>query len=178
MTTRIEAIPGDIITIGTDAIVNAANSRLQMGGGVCGAIFRAAGHRRLQGACDAIGSCRTGRAVATPAFDLESCGVRHIIHAVGPIWNSSEAARCDELLVSAYRSALSLAEELGARTIAIPAISTGIYGFPTPRAAALVAGLLTTESFDLDRIVLMTLEQDKAALYADALADARGNGRG
>lgn len=178
MSRKIQAVAGNIVTIGTEAIVNAANSDLRAGGGVCGAIFTAAGHHRLQAACDAIGGCPTGSAIATPAFDLEASGVRHIIHAVGPVWRGSDAGRCDELLVSAYRSSLRLAEDLGARSIAIPAISTGIFGFPTVRAAALVAELLTTEVFDLDTILLMALEADKAALYAGALADAQAGGQG
>lgn len=173
MKTIIRCLAGDITRVGTVAIVNAANTHLAAGGGVCGAIFAAAGHRRLQRACDLHGECPTGSAVATPAFDLEESGTRHIIHAVGPVFNSAHAAACDEQLVSAYRSALRVAESVGARSIAIPALSTGIFGFPAERAAKLVAHLLTTESFDIDEIVLMALESSKVARYADALAAAR-----
>ncbi|CAB4659468.1 unannotated protein [freshwater metagenome] len=170
MKTNIKCIAGDIVPIGTEIIVNAANSGLQSGGGVCGAIFNGAGKQQLQKACDAIGHCPTGKAVITPAFNLEKYGTRYIIHAVGPQFSASRAEECDTLLVDAYRSTLRLAESVGARSIAIPAISTGIYHFPVERAAALVAELLTSETFDLDEIVLMALESDKIAHYADALA--------
>jgi len=170
MKTKITCIAGDIVSIGTEIIVNAANSALQAGGGVCGAIFKGAGKQQLQKACDAIGQCPTGKAVITPAFNLEKYGTRYIIHAVGPQFNAARAEECDSLLVDAYRSALRLAESVGARSIAIPAISTGIYRFPVERAAALVAELLTSETFNLDEIVLMARESDKIAHYADALA--------
>lgn len=169
--TAIRAINADITTIGTEAIVNAANTHLAAGSGVCGAIFKAAGHRRLQAACSEIGHCPTGSAVATAAFDLDQHGTRHIIHAVGPVWKPSDAARCDELLTSAYRSTLELAESLKVRSIAIPGISTGVYGFPIDRAAKLVAELLAQEQFDLDEIVLVTLGADGAAVYAQALVE-------
>lgn len=166
----IRCVAGDITTIGTAVIVNAANSDLAAGGGVCGAIFAAAGHGDLSKACAVHGRCPTGSAVATSSFRLAAHGTSHIVHAVGPVFDRSRAEQCDEELVSAYRSALKLAESLGARSIAIPAISTGIYGFPAERAAPLVAKLLASESFDLDEIVLMALEADKVALYADAVA--------
>lgn len=172
-TTLVQSVAGDIITVGSDAIVNAANSRLAAGGGVCGAIFAAAGHRLLEEACNQFNGCPTGFAVATPAFNLANQGTRHIIHAVGPIFSPADATRCDEQLVSAYRESLRLAEKLGARSIAIPAISTGIFGFPAERAATLVAELLITESYDLEEIVLIALEPAKAAVYASALEAAK-----
>lgn len=172
---KITCVTGDIVTIGTDIIVNAANPGLGAGGGVCGAIFAGAGKARLQAACDKHGRCDTGSAVITPAFDLEKHGTRHIIHAVGPVFSEARAAECDVELASAYRSALRLAESVGARTIAIPAISTGIFLFPADRAARVVADLLTAESFDLDEIMLMALESEKTAQYADALAAAQSN---
>lgn len=170
MNTKIRCVTGDIVSIGTDIIVNAANSHLQSGGGVCGAIFNGAGKQQLQQACNTHGNCPTGSAVITPAFNLEKFGTTHIIHAVGPVFTSERAKECDGELVSAYRSALRLAETVGARSIAIPAISTGIFGFPPERAAPLVAELLASETFDLDEIVLMALEPEKTALYANALA--------
>lgn len=173
--TKITCIAGNIVTVGTHVIVNAANPGLGAGGGVCGAIFTAAGLGTLQAACDEHGHCPTGSAVVTPAFGIAKHGTRHIIHAVGPVFDRSRAAECDEQLVSAYREALRLAESIGARSIAFPAISTGIFRFPADRAARLVAQLLTTESFDLDEIVLMALEDEKVALYADALAAAQSN---
>jgi O-acetyl-ADP-ribose deacetylase (regulator of RNase III) len=124
VTPVIKSQAGDIVKIGTDAIVNAANSNLAAGGGVCGAIFSAAGHKQLQTACTKIGRCEVGSAVVTPAFGLESVGTRHILHAVGPIWGKSSPEECDRLLVSAYRSSLMLAQSLGASSIAIPALSS------------------------------------------------------
>lgn len=170
MKTKIRCTTGDIVSIGSDIIVNAANSQLAAGGGVCGAIFKGAGSHELEQACNAHGHCPTGSAVITPAFNLKKFGTKHIIHAVGPRFNPARAKDCDRELVDAYRSALRLAESVGARSIAIPAISTGIFSFPVERAAPLVAELLKSESFDLDEIVLMALEPEKIAHYANALA--------
>ena len=170
--TKITCVAGNIVTIGTDVIVNAANTGLREGDGVCGAIFKAAGSSELQKACDIHGHCPTGSAVITPAFGIEKNGTKHIVHAVGPRFSDERAEQCDHELVGAYRSALKLAESVGARSIAIPAISTGIFRFPEKRAAQLVAELLTTETFNLDEIVLMALEDSKVKTYADALASA------
>jgi O-acetyl-ADP-ribose deacetylase len=115
----------DITTLATDAIVNAANEALAPGGGVCGAIHRAAGPE-LARACARLGGCPTGEARLTPGFRLPA---RFVIHAVGPVWHGGEAREA-ELLASAYRSAMDLATDQGLRSIAFPAISTGIYGFP------------------------------------------------
>ena len=115
----------DITTLRVDAIVNAANERLACGGGVCGAIHAKAGPE-LAAACAAIGGCPTGEARITPSFRLPA---RHVIHAVGPIWQGGGAGE-PELLASAYRSSLHLAEEHGLRSVAFPAISTGIFGYP------------------------------------------------
>ena len=122
----------DIVCCDADAIVNAANEQLRMGGGVCGAIFRAAGAARLQRACDKIGYCPTGSAVATPGFDLPA---RYVIHTVGPIWSGGMRGE-RELLASCYRSSLELAESLGCTSIAFPLISAGIYGYPRREALA------------------------------------------
>jgi O-acetyl-ADP-ribose deacetylase (regulator of RNase III) len=119
----------DITTLDTDAIVNAANESLAPGGGVCGAIHRVAGPE-LARACAAIGHCPTGEARITPGFRLPA---GYVIHAVGPVWRGGEEGEA-ELLASAYRSALRLAEEQGLRSIAFPAISTGIYGYPLNQA--------------------------------------------
>ena len=119
----------DITTLDTDAIVNAANESLAPGGGVCGAIHRAAGPE-LARACGALGHCPTGEARITPGFRLPA---GYVIHAVGPVWRGGGEGE-PELLASAYRSSLRLAEEHGLRSIAFPAISTGIYGYPLDQA--------------------------------------------
>jgi len=119
----------DITTLDVDAIVNAANDRLLPGGGVCGAIHRAAGPE-LARACAAAGGCPTGDARITPGFALPA---RHVIHAVGPVWHGGASGE-PELLARAYRAALRLARDHGCSSIAFPAISTGIYGYPLDAA--------------------------------------------
>lgn len=163
---------GDITTIGVDAIVNAANTDLAPGGGVCGAIFDAAGREPLAEACRGLGGCATGSAVATPSFGLDRLGVKHIIHAVGPIWDESSPGRCDELLAGAYRSALAVAEELGATSIAFPSISTGIYCYPRRRAAAIAALAVTAYRGDLQRIVLVAFDETSERILSEAVAMA------
>ena len=119
-----------ITELEVDAIVNAANSELQHGGGVCGAIFGAAGPRELQAACDKIGGCKTGDAVITPGFRLPS---KYVIHAVGPIWHGGERGE-PEQLYSAYKRSLEVAKDNGLHSIAFPLISAGIYGYPQSQA--------------------------------------------
>lgn len=126
---RLVLVQADITTLAVDAIVNAANEALLPGAGVCGAIHRAAG-RRLADACRAVAPCPTGEVRLTPGFDLKA---RHVIHAVGPVWHGGSRGE-DALLGSCYRAALALADERGFETIAFPAISTGVYGFPIERA--------------------------------------------
>lgn len=123
----------DISRVRADVLVNAANVRLAPGGGVCGALFSAAGFDEMRAACEAIGGCATGDAVATPAFNLPA---RWCVHAVGPIWRGGRAHE-EELLHRCYRSAFARAVELGARSVAFPLISAGIYGFPVERALAI-----------------------------------------
>ena len=130
---RLEAAKGDITTERVDAIVNAANRQLRGGGGVDGAIHRAAGADRLQAACRAIGECSPGHAVVTDGFDLHA---RFIIHTVGPIWRGGEAGE-PEILASCYRRSLAAADAVGADSVAFPAISTGVYGYPPELAAEL-----------------------------------------
>ena len=148
-----------ITELDTDAIVNAANSNLLAGGGVCGAIFRAAGYEELQAACDSIGHCDTGSAVITPGFNLKA---KYIIHAVGPIWNGGTDGE-PELLYGAYKNSLKLAAENGCRSICFPLISAGIYGYPVRKAweQALLAcrDFLQNESSEIS-IIFAVLDDD------------------
>ena len=123
-------VRNDIVNMRVDAIVNAANSSLAPGGGVCGAIFAAAGRTALEKACRAIGHCDVGSAVITPGFDLPA---RYVIHAVGPIWQGGSRGEAD-LLHSCYTRALHLARENGCESIAFPLMSSGILGYPKPQA--------------------------------------------
>ena len=133
MSPRLEAAGGDITTEQVDAIVNAANRQLQGGGGVDGAIHRAAGADRLHAACRAIGECPPGHAVVTEGFDLYA---RFIIHTVGPVWRGGSEGE-PETLAACYRNSLAVADEVGARSVAFPAISTGVYGYPPEEAASI-----------------------------------------
>ena len=131
----MRVVQGDITTLTVDAIVNAANAQLAPGGGVCGAIHRAAGPE-LAAACRQLGSCPTGDARITDGYRLMA---KHVIHAVGPVWQGGRSGE-DELLASCYRRSLELAAAHGLTSVAFPAISTGIYGFPPERAATVAVG--------------------------------------
>lgn len=162
----IESWLGDITTLEVDAIVNAANERLAPGGGVCGAIHRAAGPD-LAEECARLGPCRTGDAVATDGYALPA---RWVIHAVGPVWHGGDRDEV-ELLASAYRRSIEVADELGAASIAFPAISTGIFGFPTALAAGTaVATLRSLHPSNVQRCVLVAFDGEALRVLDAALA--------
>ena len=161
----IEVIQADITTLALDAIVNAANTSLLGGGGVDGAIHRAAGPRLLE-ATRVLGGCTTGDAKITPGFDLPA---RHVIHTVGPVWHGGGGDE-DRLLRSCYSRSLEVARDAAVRTIAFPAISTGVYGFPAPRAAAIAVATVAEHGAGFDRIVFCCFSQASADLHRDAIA--------
>jgi O-acetyl-ADP-ribose deacetylase (regulator of RNase III) len=154
---HVEVVQADITAESFDAIVNAANENLAPGGGVCGAIH-AAGGPGIAAECRRIGHCPTGGAVATTAGELPA---RWVIHAVGPVWQGGGRGE-PELLASAYRSALDEGARVGARSVAFPAISTGIYGYPADEAAEIAVA--TVRAFDgpIERVVLCAFD---AATY-------------
>ena len=166
----IEVVQGDITREHVDAIVNAANSSLRGGGGVDGAIHRAAGPR-LAEAGAALAPCPPGEAVATPAFDLYP-PVRHVIHTVGPVWRGGDQGEA-EVLASCYRRSLGIADELGVRSIAFPAISTGVYGFPSDQAAAIAVGTVTATPTQVQLIRLVAFDAATRDLLRDAISRLR-----
>jgi O-acetyl-ADP-ribose deacetylase len=166
---RIAIVQGDITQQEVDAVVNAANSSLLGGGGVDGAIHRAGGPSILE-ECRRLGGCATGDAKATTAGDLPA---RWVIHTVGPVWQGGDAGE-DELLASAHRRSLEVATELGARTVAFPAISTGVYRFPVDRAAR-IALQTTTESLgahpELEQVTFVLFSAEHLRAVERALND-------
>jgi O-acetyl-ADP-ribose deacetylase (regulator of RNase III) len=155
---RLEADVGDITTEQVDAIVNAANRQLRGGGGVDGAIHRAAGADRLHAACRALGECPPGQAVVTEGFALAA---RFIIHTVGPVWRGGSEGEPDTL-AACYRTSLAVADEVGARSVAFPAISTGVYGYPQEEAAAIA--VTTVGAADTEVLVVRFIAFDEATL--------------
>jgi O-acetyl-ADP-ribose deacetylase (regulator of RNase III) len=157
---RLEAVWGDITTEAVDAVVNAANSSLRGGGGVDGAIHRAAGPELLA-ACVILGGCPTGGAKATPGFGLPA---RWVIHTVGPVWRGGTSGEAD-LLASCYRRSLEIADEVGARSVAFPAISTGVYGYPAEEAATVAVETIRSTPTSVGLVKLVAFDQRTLRLY-------------
>jgi O-acetyl-ADP-ribose deacetylase (regulator of RNase III) len=158
---------GDITAQDVEAIVTAANESLLGGGGVDGAIHRAAGPR-LAEAGAAIGPCEPGDAKATPAFNLDP-PVRHIIHTVGPIWEGGGYGEAD-VLASCYRRSLQVADELGARSVAFPAIATGTYGFPPDQAARIAVHTIKSAPTSVGQVRLIAFDEAARDLLIAALS--------
>jgi O-acetyl-ADP-ribose deacetylase (regulator of RNase III) len=164
---NIRVWQGDITTLAVDAIVNAANSSLLGGGGVDGAIHRAAGPA-LAACCATLGGCPTGEARITPGFRLPA---RHVIHTVGPVWHGGGEGEA-EALEASYRNSLDLASRHGVRAIAFPAISCGVFGYPPKEAARIAIAACRAALEDtavLKEIVLVAFDQRMASLLADTL---------
>jgi O-acetyl-ADP-ribose deacetylase len=166
---RLSLVLGDITVQDTDAIVNAANSSLLGGGGVDGAIHRAAGPDLLQ-FCRTLGGCRTGEAVATPGFDLRA---RWIIHTVGPVWRGGDQGEAD-LLASCYRASLERAQEVEARSVAFPAISTGIFGYPINAAAEIAVRTVRGADAQVENIRFVCFDKATWGIYDDILLREAG----
>jgi len=164
--TAIEVVLGDITAQDVDAIVNAANRSLLGGGGVDGAIHRAAGPR-LAEAGAAMAPCEPGDAKATPAFNLDPL-VRHIIHTVGPVWKGGSQGEA-ETLASCYRRSLEVADALGARSVAFPAIATGVYGFPPGPAAVIAVRVIRSAATTVGQVRLVAFDQETRDLLETAL---------
>jgi len=165
---HIETVSGDITKLDVDAIVNAANSSLLGGGGVDGAIHRAAGPE-LREHCRTLGGCAVGDAKVTPGFRLRA---RWVVHTVGPVWRGGDHGE-PELLASCYRSSLARADEVGAKSIAFPAISTGVYGYPPEAAAEVAVATLRATPTNAEQIVLVAFDDRTLAAYESALGRRR-----
>jgi O-acetyl-ADP-ribose deacetylase (regulator of RNase III) len=163
----IEALHGDITTLTVDAVVNAANAALAGGGGVDGAIHRAAGWAELSAACAALGGCAPGDAKATPGFRLPA---RFVIHTVGPFWRGGGDGE-EATLASCYRRSLEVAAEIGAASVAFPAISTGVYGYPAAEAARVAVETVSAHASLVERVVLVAFDRRTFDAYERLLGD-------
>ncbi|MEZ2346947.1 O-acetyl-ADP-ribose deacetylase [Terriglobus sp. RCC_193] len=170
---RLDSILADITTLQVDAIVNAANQQLKGGGGVDGAIHRAAGEQQLLAATAKFGGCATGDAVPTPGFRLPA---KWIFHTVGPVWSVARGGtaaeeRADALLASCYRRCMELAREYDVRSIAFPAISTGIYHFPPDRAARIAVATVNQalQGSGVEQVIFCAYNEETHALYCNLL---------
>lgn len=169
MNERIYVLEGDITKQHVDAIVNAANTTLLGGGGVDGAIHRAAGPKLLE-ECRTLGGCPTGEARITKGFQLPA---KYVIHTVGPVWHGGKRNE-DELLARCYRNSLALAAHEGVKTIAFPSISTGAYGFPMERAAEIALREIReflTENPAMEKVILVCFGREAFDIYKNALAE-------
>ena len=169
---RLSIVKGDIVKAKTDAIVNAANTSLLGGGGVDGAIHRAAGPELLA-ECETLNGCRTGEAKITKGYKLKA---KYVIHTPGPIWRGGKWGE-EELLANCYKNCLALARENGVKTIAFPSISTGVYRFPVDQAAKIAVGeILSFLSQDdtIEQVTIVCFDEKTKEYYQAALAEMTG----
>jgi O-acetyl-ADP-ribose deacetylase (regulator of RNase III) len=164
-TPTLSSMQADITTLDVDVIVNAANESLLGGGGVDGAIHSAAGPELLT-FCRTLDGCPTGQAKISPGFDLSA---RWIAHAVGPIWHGGDNGEAD-LLASCYRESLALADEVNATSIAFPAISTGVYGYPPEPAARIAVKTVHSATTDIEQVIFCCFDSQTLAVYEEVLA--------
>lgn len=168
MDTKIELIKGDITKVKVDAIVNAANTRLLGGGGVDGAIHRAAGPELLK-ECRTLGGCKTGEAKITKGYKLPA---QYVIHTPGPVWHGGKN-REEELLASCYCNSLNLAEEYGIKSIAFPSISTGVYGFPIEKASKIayntVKAFLRENPGIIEKVIFVLFSDSDFKIYQERI---------